>query len=71
MNIRDALINQSPSLALQRAAADEIASLDSEVGYLSNLVCYAKKKLRNMEDYLEAHDLTEEFEEWLARNTEP
>ena len=29
MNLRDALINQSPSLALQRAAADEIARQDA------------------------------------------
>lgn len=29
MNIRDALIQQSPSLALQRAAADEIAKRDA------------------------------------------
>lgn len=31
MNIRDALIQQSPSLALQRAAADEIARLDAQL----------------------------------------
>lgn len=29
MNLRQALIEQSPSLALQRAAADEIAALDA------------------------------------------
>lgn len=31
MNIREALMQQSPSLALQRAAADEIARLDAAV----------------------------------------
>ena len=30
-NIRDALIQQGPSLALQRAAADEIAKLDADI----------------------------------------
>lgn len=34
MQIREALISQSPSLALQRAAADEIARLDAEVARL-------------------------------------
>lgn len=34
MNIREALIQQSPSLALQRAAADEIAKLDRQVQLL-------------------------------------
>ena len=29
MNLRDALIHQAPSLALQRAAAAEIARLDA------------------------------------------
>ncbi len=29
MNLREALIQQAPSLALQRAAADEIARLDA------------------------------------------
>lgn len=31
MNIREALQQQAPSLALQRSAADEIARLDAEV----------------------------------------
>jgi hypothetical protein len=34
MNLREALIQQAPSLALQRAAADEIARLDAQVGQL-------------------------------------
>jgi hypothetical protein len=38
MNLREALIQQAPSLALQRAAADEIAKLDAEVRSLSNIV---------------------------------
>lgn len=35
MKLRDALITQAPSLALQRAAADEIARLDALVAQLS------------------------------------
>ena len=31
MNVRDALIQQSPSIELQRAAADEIAKLDNDL----------------------------------------
>ncbi len=31
MNIREALIQQQPSLALQRSAADEIARLDAVI----------------------------------------
>lgn len=31
MNLREALIAQAPSLALQRAAADEIARLDRKL----------------------------------------
>ncbi len=34
MNIREALLRQSPSLTLQRAAADEIAILDRQVQVL-------------------------------------
>lgn len=34
MRLREALIRQSPSLALQRAAADEIARLDTLVAYV-------------------------------------
>lgn len=33
MKIREALINQSPSLALQRQAADTIAELDAQLEY--------------------------------------
>lgn len=36
MNIREALILQSSSLALQRAAADEIAVLDSHIRAVEN-----------------------------------
>ena len=34
MKLREALVNQAPSLALQRAAADEIARLDAQVAQL-------------------------------------
>ena len=35
MNLRDALISQAPSLALQRAAQTEIARLDTEITRLA------------------------------------
>ena len=38
MNLREALIQQAPSLALQRAAADEIARLDDLVACLRRVV---------------------------------
>lgn len=41
MQLREALITQSPSLALQRAAADEIARLDAlmrRIAHLNSLV---------------------------------
>jgi hypothetical protein len=38
MEIREALRTMSPSLALQRAAADEIARLDAQVKMLQALV---------------------------------
>lgn len=84
MNIRDALIYQSPSLELQRAAADEIASLDARLAVLqeqyveieafayrnAKYLWEGENKICDLENYLEAHDLTKEFEEWLKRNTE-
>jgi hypothetical protein len=36
VNLREALINQHPSLVLQRAAADEIARLDAKIARLEN-----------------------------------
>lgn len=41
MNLREALIQQSPSLALQRAASDEIARLDAEVRHLREALMLA------------------------------
>lgn len=38
MQLREALIQQNPSLALQRAAADEIARLDAEVARALDLL---------------------------------
>jgi hypothetical protein len=37
VNLREALIIQSPSLELQRAAADEIARLDGVVKHLATI----------------------------------
>ena len=43
MKLREALINQSPSLALQRAAADEIARQDNLIkDLLDALACAAR-----------------------------
>ena len=39
MNLRQALIEQSPSLALQRAAADEIARLDAVLKEIASGNC--------------------------------
>lgn len=41
MEIRDALLLQSPSLALQRAAADEIARLDALVRDMEDALQFA------------------------------
>ncbi len=38
MKLRQALIEQSPSLALQRAAQIEIAKLDAEIAALKKLI---------------------------------
>ncbi len=46
MNLRDALIQQSPSLTLQRAAQQEIATLDYETALLA----------RSLAAMLAAHD---------------
>ncbi len=42
MKLRDALISQAPSLALQRAAADEIARLDARLAQLESERAAAK-----------------------------
>jgi hypothetical protein len=38
MNIREALLRQAPSLALLRAANDEIARLDSQLNRLNSVL---------------------------------
>lgn len=50
MNIREALIQQSPSLALQRAAGDEIARLDHQVLVLG---CSIENYIRHLRDLAE------------------
>jgi len=55
MNILDALINQSPSLALQRAAADEISRLQSIVSHAYDLAWY-----------IQGHELDSEAEKQHA-----
>lgn len=42
MKVREALITQSPSLALQRAALDEIAWLDAEIARLEQALAEAR-----------------------------
>ncbi len=46
MNIRDALISQSPSLALQRAAQSEIAVLDGNINLLQQEVAHLRRKVQ-------------------------
>lgn len=48
MLIREALIAQAPSLALQRAAADEIARLDNLVKNLEASLRQEEVKVRNL-----------------------
>lgn len=50
MNLRDALVQQSPSLALQRAAQEEIASLD--------------RRLKLLLEYMDTFDLWEHYFQW-------
>lgn len=56
MKLRDALIQQSPSLELQRAAADEIAKLDKEIEM------YKLYVFRLTRDLTEAHEEIEYLE---------
>ena len=48
MNLREALIIQSPSLELQRAAADEIARLDTTVRHLATIHYETQATLANV-----------------------
>jgi hypothetical protein len=48
MNLREALILQSPSLELQRAAADEIARLDATIRHLATVHYETQAKLGNV-----------------------
>ncbi len=61
MKLREALIVQSPSLALQRAAADEIARQDKLIkDLLDALICaarwndlkFAERTIRCAEDHI-------------------
>ena len=45
MNLREALIVQAPSLALQRSAQAEIARLDAEVDRMARIVAEARDDL--------------------------
>ena len=48
MNLREALIIQSPSLELQRAAADEIARLDGVIKHLATIHYETQAQLGNV-----------------------
>lgn len=48
MNLREALIIQSPSLELQRAAADEIARLDATVRHIAMIHYETQATLANV-----------------------
>ncbi len=47
MELRDALIQQAPSLTLQRAAANEIAKLDFQVNMLVDLLDILEESLEH------------------------
>jgi hypothetical protein len=48
VNLREALIIQSPSLELQRAAADEIARLDGVIKHLATIHYETQAQLGNV-----------------------
>lgn len=48
MLVREALIQQGPSLALQRAASDEIARLDQELAALRAELRHEKLKVASL-----------------------
>ncbi len=48
MNLREALIIQSPSLELQRAAANEIARLDATIRHLATVHYETQAQLGNV-----------------------
>lgn len=58
MEIRDALIQQNPSLALQRAAADEIARLDALVARLEGSVFAERERCAKLVE------VPPEFQAW-------
>lgn len=62
MQLRDALVQQAPSLALQRAAADEIARLDQMIILLEE----ERDNLSDRVDDLEVdrNQLLEELQEY-------
>lgn len=51
MKLREALINQGPSLALQRAAADELARLDAILREAADAMEYAMSYVHAQADY--------------------
>lgn len=58
MNIREALLVQSPSLALQRAAGDEISRLDRRIAELEILVDNLRDENESISKELEQRDAT-------------
>jgi hypothetical protein len=54
MKLREALIKQAPSLALQRAAADEIAKQDA---LIKDAMSAIKGMVRNFPTYEELRDI--------------
>lgn len=53
VKLRQALIEQNPSLALQRAAADEIAKLDSQLILLETYILTLEKNANHFIPHLE------------------
>lgn len=70
MKLREALIQQAPSLALQRAASDEISSLDHEVKTLEEELALAHAHYSLAMNFILQSGLEDEYEEWVENLTE-
>lgn len=67
MNIREALQRQSPSLELQRAAADEIARLDAQIAKWQKAALAAAITVRDFYNGWPADEMHEPPSDTLAR----
>lgn len=70
MKLREALLLQSPSLALQRAAADEIASLDAAIEALEEQYAMCEAHYSLMVNYLVGSGQESDYNEWFESQME-